>query len=578
MINLADFYRRRFYRLAPALAVILSISAVAIIFLGPPRDHGRIAHQAIATLFLLGNVGAFKYSGDYFSTNPNPLVHTWSLSVEEQIYIFLPLILLLIISNRKNLKKAIVQSFLFLSVISLITFLFPALLHSIYTKISSSYPETFFSFYSPIERLWQFTLGGLCFFFIDRSEKRVINLPKKFNRVILMLLILMLFAPYQMGLKTSSLLACLVSIFVIIFRSLQLLPELIFLKLKWLGDRSYSIYLIHMPLLYLAKYSPVMSLGDDKNRVIQTVVAVIVTIFLGAISYSVVEERFRFRKNNKVRNLKFTAFSLSLILLVPVSLYIGLDHWQKHIYWGLEKSLYQPAYAGELDSNCRRDSIEGPPCIYTKAGASKTVLLIGDSHAGHISEALINAAKTENWNTIVWSHAGCAVRFQRNENHLVTDSCLKINKAMRAFVQKNRPNAIIVSEFVQSYSSQSDLRNALRILKSIVPNILLIQNSPVFPDSKDFMVPRPIVMSPYQPPKKFAYSAMEYEDKSASDLLVKWATANGIATMNFEALFCKNDICSRYSGSDWLYRDADHFSVIGAKLTIPQLSNYLRNL
>jgi len=85
-------------------------------------------------------------------------------------------------------------------------------------------------------------------------------------------------------------------------------------------------------------------------------------------------------------------------------------------------------------------------------------------------------------------------------------------------------------------------------------------------------------MSPYQPPKKFAYSAMEYEDKSASDLLVKWATANGIATMNFEALFCKNDICSRYSGSDWLYRDADHFSVMGAKLTIPQLSNYLRNL
>ena len=578
IINLADFYRRRFYRLAPALTVILSISAVAIIFLGPPRDHARFAHQAIATLFLLGNVGAFKYSGDYFSTNPNPLVHTWSLSVEEQIYILLPIILLLIISNRRNLKKAIVQSFLFLSIISLITFLFPALLQSIYTKISSSYPETYFSFYSPIERLWQFTLGGLCFFFIDRFENGFINLPKKFNRVILMLLILMVFAPFHMGLKTSSLLACLISIFIIIFRSLQLLPDPIFLKLKWLGDRSYSIYLIHMPVLYLAKYSPVMSLGDDKNRIVQTVFGVILTIFLGAITYSVVEERFRFRKSSKVLTLKYTAFSLSLILLVPVGLFIGLDHGQKHIHWGLEKNLYQPAYAGELDPNCRRDSIQGPPCIYKNAGASKTVLLIGDSHAGHISEALINAAKSENWNTIVWTHAGCAVRFQRNEKHLVTDSCLKANEAMREFVLKNRPSAIIVSEFVQSYSSQTDLQNALRILKSIVLNILLIQNSPVFPDSKDFMVPRPIIMSPYKPPKKFVYPAMEYEDKSASDLLVKWATANGITTMNFEALFCKSDICSRYSGSDWLYRDADHFSVIGAELTIPQLSNYLRNL
>ena len=96
LINLKIFYVRRFYRLAPALAATLGISAVAILFLGPTSDHERYASQGIATLLVLGNFGAYRYSGDYFSPNPNPLIHTWSLSVEEQIYIFLPLILMLI--------------------------------------------------------------------------------------------------------------------------------------------------------------------------------------------------------------------------------------------------------------------------------------------------------------------------------------------------------------------------------------------------------------------------------------------------------------------------------------------------
>ncbi len=97
--NLKLFYKRRFYRLAPALAVTLTISAVIIFLLGPPGDHQRFARQGIATILLVGNVSAYTYSGGYFSPNPNPLVHTWSLSVEEQIYIILPLILMLVLRN-----------------------------------------------------------------------------------------------------------------------------------------------------------------------------------------------------------------------------------------------------------------------------------------------------------------------------------------------------------------------------------------------------------------------------------------------------------------------------------------------
>ena len=126
--KLGDFYKRRFYRLAPAFAVTLTISAFCIFLLGPITDHQKFFRQGIASLLLAGNVGAHRYSGDYFSPNPNPLVHTWSLSVEEQIYIFLPLILILFVHNLRSLKKITTVVLGFISAISFISFLFPAIL------------------------------------------------------------------------------------------------------------------------------------------------------------------------------------------------------------------------------------------------------------------------------------------------------------------------------------------------------------------------------------------------------------------------------------------------------------------
>ena len=66
----------------------------------------------------------------------------------------------------------------------------------------------------------------------------------------------------------------------------------------------------------------------------------------------------------------------------------------------------QPQYAGFLDPNCERDS-GNEPCNYTNKNTTKSVLLIGDSHAGHISQAVIDAAKYANWNSVIWARSGC---------------------------------------------------------------------------------------------------------------------------------------------------------------------------
>jgi peptidoglycan/LPS O-acetylase OafA/YrhL len=573
--NLKSFYKRRFYRLVPALAITLTISAVTIFLVGPIADHQRFARQGIATLLLAGNVGAYRFSGDYFSPNPNPLVHTWSLSVEEQIYIFLPLILILILHNRRTLKKNTAFVFGVISALSFLSFLSPTFLQPLYSRAGVELASQF-SFYSPIDRIWQFTGGGLAFLLLNRHQNRARNIPKGIHLLTVIAIIVILFGPLHMNLEVSSTIASLFAVIVILSKSLDVLPKILVEKLEWIGDRSYSIYLVHMPLLYLAKYSPATQIGSGENRVIQSVIAVVASILLAAISFSKIENRFRDGGKSYPTGFKTTSAAMLLTLVLPLFLFISMDIGQKVQYWGLDRNQPKPIVAWNLDPKCNRMAEQPRPCLYKTSESTQTILLIGDSHAGHLSQAVVDAAKKEHWNTAVWARAGCHVQFQRSIRDQVSDECLKQNQEILKWVEGNKPNAIIVSQIVYADSSQGDLRNALLVLQSIVPNILLIENGPVFPDGKDFMVGRPLVMSAYQPPKLFKISRMEVKHRNASDQLASWARTNAISTMNFNSLFCTKKNCTRFAGSDWLYWDDSHLSVAGAELTIPKLSTFLK--
>jgi len=574
--NLRNFYKRRFYRLAPALAVTLTISAVSIFLLGPISDHQRFARQGIATLLLVGNVGAYKYSGgDYFAPNPNPLVHTWSLSVEEQIYILLPLILIVILHNRISLKKNTAAVLGCISVISFLSFLFPVILQPLYSRAGIAEASQF-SFFSPVDRIWQFALGGFAFLLPGRSYNRIKDIPKSIHLASVIAIVIILFGPIHIGLRSSSIFASLFAVILILFKSLEALPDFLIKKIEWVGDRSYSIYLVHMPLFYIAKYSPVFQIGNGENRIVQSMIALVLSMLLGALSYSKIENRYRDRGKSDHTSLKTIAASLLLTFALPLTIFASIDYGQKKQYWGLDRNIPRPSYAGYLDPNCERDSVVGPPCVYTTSGATKTVLLIGDSHAGDISQAVVDAAQSTNWNAVVWVHSGCHIQFQRSVLEQASDNCIYINNLMKKWVEENKPYAIIVSQFVHADSSQSDLRNGLSVLRSIVPNILLIENNPIFPDEKDFMVERPLIMSSYEPPKSFQQSRMQTGDKNASDLLSNWAISNQMFSISFDSLFCKKGVCNRFSDKGWLYRDDDHLSVVGAELAIPLISAFLK--
>ena len=370
--NLKYFYKRRFYRLAPALGTTLFISAVLTLLMAPIFSLEQFSGQGIMAILLSGNLGAYKYNPNYFSINSNQLIHTWSLSIEEQIYIFLPLVFLLVFSMFRQTKNRIFYLLLLITAISLVISLSPIISAQIYTKIGINSPSLF-SFYSPIERIYQFTLGSLGYVISDSYPLKITKTSKFFNWVVLAIILLFFIGLITIEPKFASMFISLATLFIIIFRSLGVLPNSISKIIGWIGDRSYSIYLIHLPLIYIAKFSPLVSINKSENRSFQLAIAVTATIFLGSISYSKIENKFRYPSQKQLSIVKFVSVFIILPLLVYILIYMGAQNK----FWGLDKNVPRPPAAWQIDSKCDRFSMNGLPCTYTNTGSIKTVLCPG---------------------------------------------------------------------------------------------------------------------------------------------------------------------------------------------------------
>lgn len=573
------FYMRRFYRLGPALAMMLSISAILIFLLGPISDLQSFAIQGIATLLLAGNVSAYKYSGDYFSPNPNPLVHTWSLSVEEQIYIFLPIILILIIRNPKNLKKSTASLFVGILALSFAIFQFPTTLEPIYSLAGIELASQF-SFYSPIDRIWQFIVGGLAFLALDGHQDNSRRLPKGIHLLTVISLLIILFGSFHINLKVSSILATLLTVILVIFKSLDSVPDFLIAKLEWVGNRSYSIYLVHMPLAYLAKHSPLIQIGAEENRIIQTLIVVVASILLGALIYLKIENKYRNRGKRKFAESSGTLKLFASVFIGPLIIFFlilsSLGTTRTSMYNDRFDNGICKFWTPNIDDSFYSRFLD----CHSKFGPATVIL--GDSHAMNIYNSLFLKTKSEFFVGI--AAAGCRPNTQSDSCHYDDfEALLKSSPSLIQQVFFHQSGSHLISDnqgnvdtdfaFQSQYSYSivnNDIQFLIRYLNKmgkIVPTIWIGPFSELRVESTWVQVktntvrPNPIV--------KKAFIDLE---KQISFYLEKYDKRFGYLSL----LRILGDRQFDYRiGSCNIFRDVDHWSKCGEEIFSSQINKSL---
>jgi peptidoglycan/LPS O-acetylase OafA/YrhL len=573
--TLRTFYKRRFYRLAPALIVTLLGSLILLILFASSSDLKKSGLQALYTLGFAGNIGAFRLAGDYFHNNGNPLIHTWSLSIEEQIYFALPVIFVLLYFVWKKVNQRfffVLFALTLLSFLSWIDFLDTS---SVYSRIGIRDVSSF-SFYSPIERFWQFGIGGVCSGFL----LKVSEYPRRgFKKIYLLLLPSLALFVTQLNSGNDEVNTLIV---VIIMCALLLgIPNFSF-KLPvsrvmvGIGNRSYSIYLVHMPLVYLAINSPWLDTNSVTLQLMILLAGITLTFLLAEIMFRKVENAYRINEISGKDNSqgKNKIFSIIILLALLSSFMI---HGKNTSYFGMQEALPKIAKAWEMDPNCERmGAWDSPPCIYQTQGAAKTLLLIGDSHAAQFSQVFVDAGKTENWNVVIWTMAGCAVVFERNVSQISND-CLEHNLRVSKWIEQNLPSLVVVSQYNGSFLPQQDIREAILRIKQYADEVLVIGNTPVFKD-KRFMTHPALFQEAYTPRTFVRSNEIDRTHVEVSKKFVEWVRSKGLIGLNLNELWCSDSGCTRKDYKDWLFFDRDHLSLQGASYFRPQLQNILSQL
>lgn len=414
------FLRRRAWRLLPAFLGITAIGALIVLLLGPVATARINAYQLIASLAALSNLAAYKWSNDYFTPVPSGFIHLWSLSVEVVIYVLLPFILFLLVKLTGRVKASVV--FVFCS--NLIIFL-----------VLECYPKTLsifgiadgkaFNYYMWSSYAWQYAAGMLASIYCEKFNRSNSTNGLKSCFLFLLAIAIICIGGYFEDLSLSYwriglwMFLTLVTCLLLVLQLSQSL-RLQFRFLKSLGNWSYSVYLVHMPVIYLMKTSPLF-IGISEG--LKSVLGLFLAFALGKICYREIELRAHrwhrnlrnddfYKVNKKALNRSAGICALilasSIVAIIgPGSRYILSDSPERGWLLNANHLIQENKEVIKDEGKDFNDRdvyvLDG---IFRKEISlrGKTVLLAGDSHAGALAHSLLTSNE---FNIHLFLRSGC---------------------------------------------------------------------------------------------------------------------------------------------------------------------------
>ncbi len=446
-IALLPFWARRARRLLPAsAAMVLAVLAASWLLL-PPLRWERVAKAAVAASAYLSNALFARQSTNYFAADlaPNPLLHTWSLAVEEQFYIAWPIMLLLAMWLGRRTGQP--RRWLVIAIVGGALVSFAGCLW--FTQRGS--PWAFFG--SPV-RAWEFAAGAMIALWEPACERRGQALHGWAGLALLVAGLAIIDESWRFP-GVAALFPVLATVLLIVGGGRGLVGRaLTTAPMQWLGKRSYAWYLWHWPAIRFA---------DDlfpQNELVKYA-AVALSLVVAAITYALVEQPIRFHPGLVRSTRRSLALAVGTVVIGGV---VGAAHWGAY-RWAATREPVASALAARKDrvavSGCEDLSAGVVPavCAYGDATATRTVLLVGDSHAMQWVPAFDIAGQRVGVRVVFMGMSACpALPFRVVDKAGASrGACKKFQESIVRTVQAIRPELVVTS----NYSGYVDRRRAI---------------------------------------------------------------------------------------------------------------------
>ncbi len=389
------FYLRRLRRLGPALLLTLLATTIAAVLLFAPADLQRYGGGMLHAVLSLSNIYFWSQAG-YFEagTEFNALLHTWSLSVEEQFYLLWPIALVALFTAWGG-KRAFRVLLVIVGTSFLLNLAFDGhVLDFTFPQMSNDTRENLDAalfFLTPF-RVFELGIGAIVVFIIDRriawrhADELLLALG------ILMIAYAVVFFTDDITFPSyNALLPCVGAALVIYARNPKLLGLLLRNKLAvGIGLISYSLYLVHWPVIVFAKY---WSLSPLTAR--EQIAIALASIAIAAAMYGLIEQPFRRGASLAgAKNARFVAASGFLALLLVVT---AANAWANNGWlWRLDGNA-QAIFANFADPReFHRTYYGGAICkpsdnCIVNRGKGPNVFFVGDSHSQQYASGLVAA-------------------------------------------------------------------------------------------------------------------------------------------------------------------------------------------
>jgi peptidoglycan/LPS O-acetylase OafA/YrhL len=469
--SIASFYKRRIARIFPALFVLIAATLLLGIVFLLPSELAKVGWASIFSLTFSSNIYFWK-TLDYFGgfAETSPLLHTWSLGVEEQFYILYPLYIALVAKYARQRMRAAILLLIAASIAAALAFYFIK-------------PQA--AFYLLPARAWQLALGGLVAVGGFPTLRGTARTAGALLGAVLIVLSTLLVRPEWMLPFPWGALPSLGAALLIAFGENGPMHRLLAVPpMRWIGAISYSLYLWHWPIIAFYRINTGLELDP-----VETVGLIVASLVAATASYLIVEQPALRRFRNAQASLTIGSGLAGMALLCAAAAFLAINPrgWRTlspEVERVATFADYKntPAHAAQYREGKCFSTDESAPLDYAFCArvdpTRGNIALIGDSHAAQYWGTLQRLYPDHN--VIQLTSSGCRVIL----NSAGKDRCTKLADFVYGeFVTKPGVSDIILAGRWQA-GDVDDLQQTVRMLRAKGFGVIVL--GPIFEFEGEF--------------------------------------------------------------------------------------------